>query len=149
MEICRRLYECGDGELPESLRQICADRGMPGLAVVCGWLVEEAGFAERYGWAMELRKEALVDRLLELAGEARASVCDSVSLQAVKLEIETLKWVIAKEYAREYVGQRGSACGGSAADAGQGDGLPSSSRRPRARRPVSPPEVASPRPRAR
>lgn len=112
-EICRRLYEDSDeeGGLPESLRQICKDPDMPNRETVRRWLNDEnkKDFSGQYAHARELRKDALIDKLYELSrnainhangmpgtGEAGARV------QAIKLEIDVIKWIISKEYPREY-----------------------------------------------
>lgn len=108
-EICRRLYESDENELPESLRKICRDDHLPDRRTVHRWLNEIPGFRLQYASARELRKDALLDRLEWLSrtalshatgmpgtGEAGARV------QAVKLEIDAIKWILSKEYPREY-----------------------------------------------
>lgn len=108
-EICRRLHESEEGEIPESLRQICRDPMMPALSTVCDWLRRHAEFSERYARARELRKDALVERLMKISQDARthahgapATGEAAARVQAIKLEIDTLKWILGKEYARDY-----------------------------------------------
>lgn len=108
-EICRRLYESEGDALPESLRAICRDPTMPDLSTVCDWLTKHPEFSERYARARELRKEALVDRLMKISREAKDHATGAPAtgeagarVQAIKLEIDTLKWILSKEYARDY-----------------------------------------------
>lgn len=111
--ICRRLYEdpaSGEG-LPHSLRTICKDPKMPDLSTVCRWLSDERKpeFRLQYAQARELRKWALVDRLEKLSREAIDKAVGApgtgeagARVQAVKLEIDAIKWILSKEYARDY-----------------------------------------------
>lgn len=108
-EICRRLHESEGDELPESLRSICRDVKMPGLTAVMEWLKNHTEFAERYARARELRKDALVDRMLSLAAKAKGAAFGDpgtgeagAKVAAYKIEIDTIKWVLSKEYARDY-----------------------------------------------
>ena len=108
-EVCRRLYESEGDDLPESLREICRDPKMPGLSTVMDWLRDKPEFSERYARARELRKDALVDRLMKVAREAKTHAKGAPAtgeagarVQAIKLEIDTLKWILSKEYARDY-----------------------------------------------
>ncbi|MEM9237655.1 MAG: hypothetical protein AAGB14_12825 [Verrucomicrobiota bacterium] len=108
-EICRLLYESDEGELPKSLRAICRDSKMPDQSTVHRWLNERPDFAKRYAHARELRKDALGERLMKLAREAKDKAYGApgtgeagARVQAVKLEIDTIKWILSKEYARDY-----------------------------------------------
>ena len=82
---------------------------MPGLSTVMDWLRDKEGFPEQYARARELRKDALVDRLMKLSREALSHAHGApgtgeagARVQAVKLEIDSIKWILSKEYAREY-----------------------------------------------
>lgn len=108
-EVCRRLYESEGNDLPESLRQICSDPEMPSRSTVHRWLTDHAEFRDQYARARELRKEALVDRLFWLAREAKKNAIGApgtgeagAKVSAYKLEIDAIKWILGKEYAREY-----------------------------------------------
>jgi hypothetical protein len=108
-EICRELYESDDDKLPKSLRAICRKESMPNISTVCDWLNKHEDFAERYARARELRKEALVDRMMHLsqtalnnAHGAPGTGIAGARVQAIKLEIDTIKWVLSKEYSHDY-----------------------------------------------
>jgi hypothetical protein len=108
-EILRQLHESDGDELPKSLRQICRDSGMPTISTVMEWLKDYPEFSERYARARELRKDALVDRMLSLAAKAKSEAYGEpgtgeagAKVAAYKIEIDTIKWVLSKEYARDY-----------------------------------------------
>lgn len=108
-EICRRLHESEGDELPESLRNICRDPKMPNMDTVVDWLKKYPEFSERYARARELRKDALVDRMLSLASKAKGAAFGDpgtgeagAKVAAYKIEIDTIKWVLSKEYSRDY-----------------------------------------------
>lgn len=110
-EVCRRLYEdrpSGDG-LPESLREICQDTKMPARSTVHRWLSDIQEFQSQYARARELRKDALTDRIMKLSREALGNARGApgtgeagARVQAIKLEIDSIKWILSKEYARDY-----------------------------------------------
>lgn len=102
-EICDRI---SDGEL---LIEICNESGMPAARTVRTWAREITEFRPIYACARVERVRTWVERIVFLSrdaikhahgkpgtGEAGAKV------QAIKLEIDTLKWLIAKELASEY-----------------------------------------------
>lgn len=110
-EICRRLHESDGDELPESLRAICRDPNMPSLWTVLDWLKDDSknDFHQRYARARQMRKDALIDRLLSLADRAKRAAYGEAGtgeagarVQAYKIEIDALKWILSKEYARDY-----------------------------------------------
>lgn len=108
-EICRRLHESEGDELPESLRAICRDPKMPNISTVLDWLKDHSEFSNRYARARELRKDALVDRMLSLAAKAKSAAFGDpgtgeagAKVAAYKIEIDTIKWVLSKEYSRDY-----------------------------------------------
>lgn len=90
----------------ESLAKICKSPQLPPAPTVLNWVKDDRhGFSERYARAREVQCDVLFDRLHELSqkalrvargepgtGEAGAKV------QAVKLEIDTLKWILAKRF---------------------------------------------------
>lgn len=108
-EICARLYESDEGELPESLLQICRDPLMPSRTTVHRWLNDIEGFRANYAHARALRKDALVERLMSLSRDAITHAHGApgtgeagARIQAIKLEIDTIKWILSKEYAHDY-----------------------------------------------
>ena len=82
---------------------------MPDRGTVWRWLDKYPDFHNQYARARNLRKEALVERLMILAGSARSHAhgeagtgVAGAQVQAVKLEIDTIKWVLSKEYRYDY-----------------------------------------------
>lgn len=108
-EVCRLLWDSNGDDLPLSLRKICQMEAMPCMTTVCKWLKEKPDFAKQYAHARELRKEALVDRITTLTREARSHATGRVGtgeagarVQAIRLEVDALKWILSKEYSRDY-----------------------------------------------
>ena len=108
-EVCRLLWDSVGDDLPLSLRQICQLDGMPSMTTVCKWQKEKPEFAKQYARAREMRKDALVDRITTLTREARSHARGRVGtgeagakIQAIRLEVEALKWILSKEYSRNY-----------------------------------------------
>jgi hypothetical protein len=96
--ICDRLIE------GESLRAICREEGMPGIATVMQWLDRNPTFAAQYTRARELQADALDWEIMEAARQAPERVTVTVGENATKtcvdggevnnrrLLIDTLKW---------------------------------------------------------
>ncbi len=63
--ICRRLAE------GESLRAICADKAMPAISTVMGWLFDgnHDGFSEQYARAREAQAEVRTDESVDIADD--------------------------------------------------------------------------------
>lgn len=90
----------------ESLAKICRLKRMPAASTVIGWAMDDRnGFSDRYARAREIQCDLMFDQLDDLSrkalrvakgapgtGEAGAKV------QAIKLEIDTLKWILAKRF---------------------------------------------------
>lgn len=99
-EILERIAE------GESVKAICRDEHLPSSSVVFGWVKDDKdGFANRYARAREIQCDVMFDELDELSqkaltvakgapgtGEAGARV------QAIKIEIDTRKWILAKRF---------------------------------------------------
>ncbi len=69
-EICRRLAE------GESLRAICADKAIPGISTVMGWLFDgnHGEFSEQYARAREAQAEIRADEIVDIADDASGGV---------------------------------------------------------------------------
>ncbi len=59
--ICDRI---GEGR---TTRQIAAEPGMPPMGTLYLWLRREPEFAQMFGWACEMRGEALADEIMQIA----------------------------------------------------------------------------------
>lgn len=88
-----------------SLRAACDAAGVR-YSTAHGWIKDRPAFAERYSQACKIRTAFLEERLLDLLNEARRAAFDSENgnrlIQAIKLEIETLKWQLSKLLPKKY-----------------------------------------------
>ena len=90
-EICRRL---ADGEL---LGDICRPARMPSRVTVRRWQGENGPFRDRYAVARDQQADALADEAIHIARNA-----DADTVAVCRLQIDTLKWLIAKIAPRRY-----------------------------------------------
>src|SRR5262245_12028676 len=71
-EIFDKSFErIGDGE---SLRAVCADKGMPNRATVFRWLACYAKFRDLYGFAREWQRDCLAGDVIEIADNCRTDI---------------------------------------------------------------------------
>ena len=91
--ICARVAE------GMSLRKAAAEEHVT-HSTVLEWAEAHPAFGDRYARACERRLWVLQDRVLELMElgheVARDEGCGNARLQAVKLEIDTIKWMLCK-----------------------------------------------------
>ncbi len=94
--ICERLAE------GESLRSICADKAMPGLSTVLGWLFDDKheGFPEQYARAREAQAELRADEITDIADGVEHGASEAV--QAARLRVDARKWIAAKLLPKRY-----------------------------------------------
>lgn len=88
-----------------SLRRAAEKEGIP-QPTVMNWVRDNEVFSNQYARACEERLAALEDKLLDLCEKGhevapRAEIGGTM-LQAVKLEIDTLKWMLAKLMPKKY-----------------------------------------------
>lgn len=88
-----------------SLRKAAEKEGIP-QPTVMNWARDNEAFSNQYARACEERLIALEDKLLDLMedGHKRAG-CGLIGgnlLNAVKLEVETIKWLLAKLMPKRY-----------------------------------------------
>ncbi len=106
-KICRRLAE------GESLRAICADRAMPAISTVMGWLFDgnHDGFSEQYARAREAQAEIRADEIVDIADDASGDftadkdgklVANSEHIQRSRLRVDARKWIAAKLLPKRY-----------------------------------------------
>lgn len=89
--ICELLMESELG-----LYALLASRpDLPAWATVNRWMDQNAPFREAIMRARNMRLERMADGLCDLAGEARG-LSTSHEVQAVKLEVDTRKWILSK-----------------------------------------------------
>ena len=88
-----------------SLRRAADKEGVPHSTVMT-WALNNTVFSDQYARACEDRLTALEDKLLDLVEKGHeVAPCAEIGgsmLQAVKLEIDTLKWMLAKLMPKRY-----------------------------------------------
>lgn len=107
----RFCYQIASGK---SLRQSCADMGFS-APFITEWHREDSAAASRYAHACEARGEMLADELVELADSAQEATImgedgedvalpriDPARVQAIKLAVDTRKWVASKLHRTKY-----------------------------------------------
>ncbi len=95
-KICWRLAE------GESLRAICADKAMPGLSTVMGWLFDDKheGFPAQDARAREAQAELRADEIVDIADGVEHGASEAV--QAARLRVDARKWIAAKLLPKRY-----------------------------------------------
>lgn len=75
-------------------------------SIVFDWIRAREDFAERYRSAVEIRTFLMEDKFLDLCREAHVVACDpecgKERVQAIRVEIDTLKWLLAKMLPKKY-----------------------------------------------
>lgn len=92
-EIIERL------EKNESLRSICRDEHMPERQTIYNWLIERKDFFDHYARAREMGYEQDVEDFDKWCDQA---IENPQLTQAIKLKIDTKKWVISKKLPVKY-----------------------------------------------
>jgi hypothetical protein len=104
--ICARLAA------GESLRAICATKGMPPRSTVRGWAVDDVdGFAARYARARELGFEEIAEQTIEIADDITRDTIegpdgrrlpDSEWISRSRLRVDARKWLLSKMLPKVY-----------------------------------------------
>ena len=106
-KICLRLAE------GESLRAVCADKAMPSISTVMGWLFDgnHGDFPEQYARAREAQAEIRADEIVDIADDASNDfaadkdgkpVANSEHIQRSRLRVDARKWIAAKLLPKRY-----------------------------------------------
>ncbi len=106
-KICKRLAE------GESLRAICAEKAMPAISTVMGWLFngKHKDFSEQYAHARARQADALFDEALDIADDASGywstdkdgtKALDHEHVQRSRLRVDTRKWAAGKLAPKRY-----------------------------------------------
>lgn len=89
----------------ESMRKAAAENGVPNPTVM-RWVRSRPAFAEQYARACETRLGVQEEKLFDLMAQGHLAAmdpeCGNARLQAVKLEIDTLKWMLSKLLPKKY-----------------------------------------------
>lgn len=108
--VCERLVE------GQSLRKICRDEEMPGIATVFRWLDAHAKFREQYARAREAQADTLADEITDIADDASSDyydrpvgtegetdrVVDAEHINRSRLRVDARKWIASKLKPRKY-----------------------------------------------
>ncbi len=106
-KLCERLAE------GESLRAVCADKAMPAISTVMGWLFDgnHEEFSEQYARAREAQAEIRADEIVDIADDASGDftadkdgklVANSEHIQRSRLRVDARKWIAAKLLPKRY-----------------------------------------------
>ncbi len=91
--ICERIVN------GEALAGICRDTAMPAPRTVNYWLTRRAEFLHMYSWACVLRRDLLMDEILEIADSVEAS---EPALRRARLRIAARKWHVGRVEPRKH-----------------------------------------------
>ena len=80
----------------ESLRKLCAVKGMPTMATICKWLSETPSFSEQYARARERQAEHEAERLLEIADDL------DIPSDHKRIMVDVRKWIACKLLPKKY-----------------------------------------------
>ncbi len=106
-KLCLRLAE------GESLRAVCADKAMPAISTVMGWLFDgnHGEFSEQYARAREAQAEVRADEIVDIADDDTNDfaadkdgkiVANSEHIQRSRLRVDARKWIAAKLLPKRY-----------------------------------------------
>lgn len=101
-EICHELSQ------GISLRTVCLAEDMPAAGTVFRWLSENKEFQEQYARAKEESADAMAEEILTLSDGAigviksGAEKKSSALAQAVRLQVDTRKWIMSKMKPKKY-----------------------------------------------
>ncbi len=95
------------------MRAICADKVMPAISTVMGWLFngKHEGFSEQYARARQMQADALFDEALEIADDVSGDwstdkdgkkVLDHEHIQRSRLRVDTRRWAAGKLAPKKY-----------------------------------------------
>ena len=112
--ICERMV-CGKEDKPESLREICREKGMPSLGTVMRWLAKHPEFREQYRATREAQTEIHHEEIIEISdnctddvqmllgeeGEGLGRINHSAIARA-KLQVDTRKWIMSRMAPKKY-----------------------------------------------
>lgn len=91
-----------------SLRSVCREEYMPDAASVFRWLSEKKEFCEQYARAKEESADAMAEDILELSDGAIGVIKSGAEkksgalAQAVRLQVDTRKWIMSKMKPKKY-----------------------------------------------
>ncbi|MCC7079472.1 MAG: hypothetical protein IT530_02275 [Burkholderiales bacterium] len=109
---------CNEVALGRSLRKVLKAKGMPSMPKLLSELDRDAGFASRYARARARGIELHIDQIIDLADSATPQ-----NAQAVRLRVDTRKWLASKLVPKVYGDRLDLAGGVAVVDVENPDGL--------------------------
>ena len=109
-EICRRI------SLGESLISVTRDPAMPSERSVYDWLASRPQFSQKYTRAREAQAEHWADQMIEMTDSLLprdGRVADHAEVQAMRLAVDTRKWLLSKLLPKKYGDRVGLEASGS------------------------------------
>jgi hypothetical protein len=100
-EICLRIAA------GETLKKICKGSSMPNKDTVIRWVLKKPDFAEMYNFARQVQAELLGDEILDIAKDNsndknEDGTPNHANVQRSRLEVDTIKWYLARINARKW-----------------------------------------------
>jgi hypothetical protein len=100
-EICLRIAA------GETLKKICKGADMPNKDTVIRWVLKKPDFAEMYNFARQVQAELLGDEILDIAKDNsndknEDGTPNHANVQRSRLEVDTIKWYLARINARKW-----------------------------------------------
>jgi len=80
-----------------SLNRICKQDGMPSYFAIWSWLDRYPEFNTKYARAREVQAEYYADEIVDISDSA-----DKDTAQAVRVRVDTRKWIAAKLRPKKY-----------------------------------------------
>ncbi len=93
----RGLAVCWQISIGMSLKDIAQANGLPHRSVIWEWTLDQPEFADAYARATEFKARGMFEDLPELAATATGE-----NAQAVRLQVDTQRWVLSKMLPRIY-----------------------------------------------
>ncbi|MBX7250259.1 MAG: hypothetical protein K1X35_14595 [Caulobacteraceae bacterium] len=79
----------------DTLEQACARKDMPSATTVRRWLLNSPDFRRRFTIARQVRRERLIDQVVEIADQQPSEV-SAEEARRQKLRIDARKWAVAR-----------------------------------------------------
>ncbi|MCX8566847.1 MAG: hypothetical protein ON057_001574 [Glomeribacter sp. 1016415] len=104
-KICERLM------VGQSLRSICAQKGMPDQGTVYRWLEKSEPFRKQYTHAREVQADTLADEILDIADDSTQDMqvdeqgherVRHEAVQRSKLRVDARKWLAGQLAPKKY-----------------------------------------------
>lgn len=99
---------CAQLSVGVSLRTVCKAERMPSVVTVFAWFREHPDFLKQYARAKEESADAMAEEILDLSDGAisvikgGAEKKSSAYAQAVRLQVDTRKWIMSKMKPKKY-----------------------------------------------